>query len=52
MKIEVVNYEDAFGFLCEAVRATERNPQYAETIIDMYGEQLEQESFQIEVPEK
>lgn len=49
MKIEVVNYEDAFSLLCDAVRATERDPQYAEAIIDMYGERLEKESFKIEV---
>jgi hypothetical protein len=51
MKIEAVNFEDAFGFMCDAVRDAAQNPQYAEIIIDMYGEQLEQESFQIEVPE-
>ena len=51
MTIEVVNYEDAFGFLCEAVRATEQNPQYAEAIIDIYGEKLENEIFPIEVTE-
>lgn len=51
MTIEVVNFEDAFGFLCEAVRATERDPQYAEVIIDMYGEKLDNETFPIEVTE-
>lgn len=50
-KIDVVSYEDAFGFICDAVRATEQDPQYAEAIIDMYSDKLDNQSFQIEVPE-
>lgn len=50
MTIEVVNFEEAFSVLCDAVRETERNPEYAEAIIDKYGEMLHQITIPIDRP--
>ena len=52
MRIEVVHYEDAFGIMADAIRAVAQDPEYAENIIDRYGDDLEREAFQIEVPEE
>jgi hypothetical protein len=50
MTIEVVDFEEAFSILCDAVRETERQPEYAEAIIDKYGEILHQVTIPIVRP--